>query len=312
MAKSQLAVPANARWRAQHRVDRRIGMVERNRVDAVEQRQVVLVRRIVSMPGHHVERRVIDECRPQPAEEFRGDMEFAFAIFIRRDRSLEVARIRQAVRPDRPQFRKPEGQAVVLADISARLRLLEHHAELHSSWNHADLARPYAQDPQLRVKAKRAELRNDQQLPIGRVEEAIFHRMVRSIQMDRQTRLHGRVATAAQRDNAVDEVRFLIGNGQRIPAQLVRRRRHLDKGTAANHPPRNLLVRSMRYRRSDAIGPCAPIGRPRRGKRRAAELLRIQPQRMLLRRVLALRQSAGNRFGCEFVAKSRLIRERGG
>ena len=255
-------------------------MVERNRVNAVEQRQVVLVGRIVSMPADDVERRVVDECRPQPAQEFRSDVEFAFAIFIRRDRSLEVARIRKAIRADRPQFGKPEGQAVVLADISARLRLLEHHAELHSSRNHADLARLYAQDPQLRVEAKRAELRNDQQLPIGCVEEAIFHRMVRGIQMDRQARLHGRVAIAAQRDNAVDEVRFLVGNRQRIPPQLVRGRRHLDKRPAANHPPRNLLVRPMRYRRPDAICPRAPVGRPRRGKRRAAELLRIQPQRM--------------------------------
>ena len=58
--KSTLAVPGIRRRRRQHGVDGWVGMVETYRVDAVERRQVVLVRRVVSMPADHVERRMVD------------------------------------------------------------------------------------------------------------------------------------------------------------------------------------------------------------------------------------------------------------
>ncbi len=61
---------------------------------------------------------------------------------------------------------------------------------------------------------------------------------------------------------------------------------------AADQARRNLFVGAMRDRRADAIGPGAAIGGARRGKRRAAELLGVEAERMLLRRVLALRASA--------------------
>ena len=70
MAKSQFAVPGTTRWRGEHRVDRRVGVIERNRVDAVEERQIVLVRRVVAMPRDYIERRVIDEGGPEAAQEF--------------------------------------------------------------------------------------------------------------------------------------------------------------------------------------------------------------------------------------------------
>ena len=70
MAKSQLAVPGTCRWRAQHRVDRWVGVIERNRVDAVEQREIVLVRRVVAVPRNDIQRRVIDEGGPEAAQKF--------------------------------------------------------------------------------------------------------------------------------------------------------------------------------------------------------------------------------------------------
>ena len=219
-------------------------MIERNRVDAVEERQIVLVGRVVAVPCHDIERRVIDDGRPQPAQKFRGDVELAFAIFKRRYGRLEVARIGQAICADRAQFRQPERQAIVLADVSARLLLRKNHAEFDPARNHADLARRDLQNAELGMKAKRAQLRNDQHLAVGGVEEAVLHRRVCGIEMNRHARLHRRIAVAAQRDDAVDEISLLFGNGQRIPAQLIGRRGNLEKWPAANQSCRESLRRA--------------------------------------------------------------------
>ncbi len=131
----------NQRGRGEHGVDGWVGMVEGDGVDAVEQRQVVLVGRVVAVPADHVERRVIDERGPEPAEKFRGDVELAIAIFIRGNGREEIARIGEAVGADGAQLRQAERQAVVLADVTARLLLLKHNAELDAARDHADLAR---------------------------------------------------------------------------------------------------------------------------------------------------------------------------
>ena len=55
-------------------------MIEADCVDAVEARQIVLVGRVVSVPCHDVERRVIDFGAPQPAQKFGDDS----AIRLRR------------------------------------------------------------------------------------------------------------------------------------------------------------------------------------------------------------------------------------
>ena len=61
-----------------------------------------------------------DHSRPR---NFAGDAELAVAIFERSDRRFEVARIGQAVGADGAKLRQAEGQAVVFADVSARLLL---------------------------------------------------------------------------------------------------------------------------------------------------------------------------------------------
>ena len=53
----------NIRRRAQHGVDRWVGVIEGDGVDAVEEGEIVLVGRVVAVPRHDVERRVIDERR---------------------------------------------------------------------------------------------------------------------------------------------------------------------------------------------------------------------------------------------------------
>jgi hypothetical protein len=63
----------------------------------------------------------------------------------------------------------------------------------------------------------------------------------------------------------------------------------------------------MRYRWANPISPRAAIRRSRRGKRRTAELLRVEAERMLLGRVLAQRQPTRNSLSRKFVSKSALI-----
>src|ERR1051325_2339885 len=61
-------------------------------------------------------------------------------------------------------------------------------------------------------------------------------------------------------------------------------------------PVADLLEGLVQRRGPEPVEPRAEILRARRGERRARELLRVQPERHLLRRVLALWQRAGNRF----------------
>ena len=121
--------------------------------------------------------------------------------------------------------------------------------------------------------------------------------------------LHRRIAVAAKRDDAIDEVGLLFGNWQRIPAKLIGRSGNLKKRSAANEPCGNLFVGAMSDGRTDAIGPGAAIGGARRGERGSAELLGVEAEGMLLRCVLALRQTSCDGFGGEFISKAGLVPE---
>ena len=57
----------------QHGEDRRVGMVEADRADRVEARQIVAVGRVIAVPGDDVERRMVEGRRPQRAERFLDD-----------------------------------------------------------------------------------------------------------------------------------------------------------------------------------------------------------------------------------------------
>src|SRR5277367_3257660 len=139
------------------------------------------------------------------------------------------------------------------------------------------------------MNPQRTLLRNQQQFSISVVEEPIFHRLVDRVNVDTDSRLHRGIAIATKRDDTVDEIGPLRRNGHRVPAQLVWRCRNLSERPAADEARRIFFVRFMRYRRLDAVSPSAAIGMPGRGERGSAKLLCIEPQGMLLRRVLSLR-----------------------
>ena len=160
-----------------------------------------------------------DQRRPRNFEVMRNS---PFAIFKSRNGRLEIARIGKAVGADCSEFRKTERQAVVFADISTSLLLCENDAKLDAARNDANLARRDFENSEFRMESKRAELRNNQQLAVGRVKEAVLHGGIRGVDVNRHANLHGRIAVATKCHDAINEVGLLFGNGQRIPPQLIR------------------------------------------------------------------------------------------
>src|ERR1039457_2351765 len=109
---------------------------------------------------------MVDGRRPEPAKEFGRNMELAIPVFKGSHRSFEIARIRQTIRTDRPQFRQAERQSVVFADIPTGLLLGQHNAEFDAARNDTNLARCYLENSELRMKSEYTHLRNNQHLSI--------------------------------------------------------------------------------------------------------------------------------------------------
>ena len=94
-------------------------MIEADGVDAIEICHVVLVGRVVAMPADHVERRVIDPRGPQLALKLAQALKLAVHILKGGDRGKKITRVGQPVGANRTQVRQTEGEAIVLADITA-------------------------------------------------------------------------------------------------------------------------------------------------------------------------------------------------
>src|SRR5439155_7969822 len=90
----------------------------------------------------------------------------------------------------------------------------------------------------------------------------------------------------------------------RVPAQPVWRRRRLVAWRGAQAPTVDLPERLVHRRRADAVEPRAPVLRSRRGERGSRQLLGVESARRRLRRVLPLRQGAGDRLALLLVAKA--------
>ena len=142
-------------------------------------------------------------------------------------RALEVSWIGQAVGADRPQLRKTEGRAVVLADIASRRGAQKLDPEPHPPRHDRHLKRANDNDPHLGNQSQRAGLRDDQQLAVGVHEHSSAHRTVSGIEMDGRPRGGGDVACRPIGHEPVDEIGRRRGIVQRIPSQAVRSRRGL-------------------------------------------------------------------------------------
>ena len=135
----------------QHREDRRVGMVEADRADRVEPRQIVAVRRVIAVPGDDVERRMVERRRPQAAERFLDDFGRLVAVLEPGDRRFEIARVGEAVGADRPKLGQAQRQAMVLRDIAARFAV-DLDPELHAARDERDRAR--ARPPAVQARSR--------------------------------------------------------------------------------------------------------------------------------------------------------------
>src|SRR5439155_1564586 len=100
--------------------DRWIGMIEQQGAHRGEAPQVVFVRRVIAVPGDDIERRLADLGRVELAAPFHEKRRGLLLILVRCDWSKKVARIGEAICPDRPAIGTREGAGVVLAHIGAR------------------------------------------------------------------------------------------------------------------------------------------------------------------------------------------------
>ena len=95
-------------------------MVEADRADGVEPREVVGIGGVIAVPGDDIERRVVELGRPEIALKLGDDLKGFVLILECRDRGAEVARVGKAVGADRPEFGQAEERPVILADIAPR------------------------------------------------------------------------------------------------------------------------------------------------------------------------------------------------
>src|SRR5258706_5524474 len=94
-------------------------MIVRHRAHRVESAQIVLVRDVVAVPSHDIERRVVHLSSPQSTEEFADQYTVSGAIFVMSPRRQKITRVGKPVGTNRTQIRQFEGRAEVLAYVAA-------------------------------------------------------------------------------------------------------------------------------------------------------------------------------------------------
>ena len=278
--------------RLQHEEDRRIGMVVADRADRVE---AARGRTCTARSCRARRRRRAASGRSRPPRGCPGTWRRARTSprGPRTRRRAPGSRAGWRGRSSRSgRGRAGERRAEVLADVAARGAVDELDAEAHAARHDGDLLRLDVDEADLGREAEPPLLRHDQQLAVGVREEPIGHRPVRGVDVDAAAALRLGIAVAGHRDQALDEVRGLGRDRERIPAELVRRRdacAEVAREEAVVDPLERLVQRG----RADAIQPRAAVRVARRGERRAGDLLGVQPVRAALRRVLSDRQRAG-------------------
>ena len=296
------------RRRGQHGEDRRVGMVVEDRPHGRVAAQIVLVGRVVAVPGDDIERRVRelgDPERPAPLDvHARGRV----AVLVGGHGRQEIALVRHAVGADRPALRQGEGAAVVLAQVAARGAAQELDPELHAARDDGDLAGLDVDDAELGPQPQLALLRHEQELAVGVVEVLVDHRAGDEVEMRAHAGLRAGIAGRRHGAHAFEEGQPLVRDRDRAPAQGCDRQLHLGCRCGAPQAAIDLLEPApMGQRRPDAVEPGALVGGPGCGERRARELLSIEPVRAPLRRVATDRQGARQRLGLEAVAEARHV-----
>src|SRR5438874_5182271 len=161
---------------------------------------------------------------PKGTQKLAHDLMASLVVLERRDGRKEVARLRQALRPDGAELREPEWRTVVLTDITARLLFEQLKPEFHAAGHHGYFARRHSELAKLGEKQDFAKLRHEHELAVAIDEHALGHRTIRAIEVHRDAYLRGGLAAARERRQPVDEIRRRFADRQGVPAQPVGRR----------------------------------------------------------------------------------------
>ena len=134
-----------------HSKDAWVGMIVANGADRVELLEVILVRNVVALPGHNIERRVVLLIDEVLTTILANNLPLALRarIFLKvADGRLEMSQISESIRANWAKIRNGEVRLESLANeaaaesVTLRLKLrIQIDLELDAARNHADLLR---------------------------------------------------------------------------------------------------------------------------------------------------------------------------
>ena len=212
--------------------------------------------------------------RPELAHELADEFVRPIDVLVGSDRGQEISGIGQAIGADRTQVGQAKVGSVVLADVPARAAVRHLEPETYAARDYDDLLGLGLDRTQLGDETVAAGLRHEQHLAVRVVEAAVLHRPVDDVKVRRTASLPARITVAGHRDDALDEIGRCLRHGQRVPAQLVGRRR-LGGEIADDAPGAHPLERPVHRRGPDAVEPGASVVGTRRGERCTAQLLGV-------------------------------------
>ena len=293
-------------WRGQHGKDRRIGMIEQDRTDGAIVAQIIFAGRVIAMPCHHIQGRVVDERLMELALPFDHHAARGIAVLKGCDGRLEIAAVGHAIGPNRPTPRQGKLLAVILAHKTARGAI--HHLDPvnQPTRDNGDFTRLQINHPKFRAKSQAPLLRDDQKLTVGGIEILIHHRGRDQINMAGHAHLRVNITRRRHRAHARQPRQRLRPMRDRVPAVLPKR------GHIGHHIGRRFPIGQVKALKSpdmfdrwlDTIAPCALILMAWRGKGSAGKLLAIKPIGAFLRAVAPARQGTGQGLGFKIIAKA--------
>ena len=236
-------------------------MIETDGADRREGAQIVFIRRVVAVPGHHVDRRMRQRGLEQRAAPFHEQLGRRVLVLIGRDRRQEVARIGEAIGADRPALRQREGAAVVFAEIAARRPIREFDTEFDAARDHRDLAGLDIDPAEFGDEAQGTLLGHEHHLAIGIIKMLIDHRFGDQQDMRGHAGLRVGVARRGHGLHALQEGHVLLRDRRRVPAQLRDRQFMFVARRGAPQPGIGFFeAAGMLDGRPDAIEPGALVG----------------------------------------------------
>ena len=269
-------------------------MVEEDGADGGEGAEVVLIGRVVAVPGDDVQRGVLDGRGPEGASPLDGEGGGGVAVFEGGDGGEEVARVGEAVGSDGAAFGESEGGAVVFADVSAGGTGGEFCAELYAARNDADFSGSDVDGAELGAEAEGAFLRDDEEFAVGVVEIFVLHGAGCEEEMGCHAGVGGGVSCGGDGADAFDEGERVGGDGDGVPAERGGGEIGFRRGRGAPEGLRERLeISPVRDGRADTIEPGAFVGGARRGERRAGDLFGVEAVGAFLRGVAADGERAG-------------------